>query len=86
MARARSPGNKPAPIDALVVTKTLGKGRIVLCQIPLARGRAIRGVNCSWSMRWITWLRRSCRRRRPVAGRARSSSPPAPQLFHRSFP
>ena len=28
-------GNKPAPIDALVLTKTLGKGRIVLCQVPL---------------------------------------------------
>ena len=29
------PGKEPAPIDALVVTKTLGKGRIVLCQVPL---------------------------------------------------
>jgi hypothetical protein len=30
-----SPGRKPLPIDALVVVKALGKGRIVLCQIPL---------------------------------------------------
>ena len=30
-----SPGLKPAPIDALVVVKALGKGRIVLCQVPL---------------------------------------------------
>ncbi len=28
-------GKKPAPLDALVLTKTLGKGRIVLCQVPL---------------------------------------------------
>jgi hypothetical protein len=30
-----SPDQKPAPIDALVVVKALGKGRIVLCQVPL---------------------------------------------------
>lgn len=29
------PGEESAPIDALVVTRTTGKGRIVLCQIPL---------------------------------------------------
>ena len=28
-------GKEPAPIDALVVSKNVGKGRIVLCQIPL---------------------------------------------------
>ena len=31
------PSRKPAPIDALVVVKALGKGRIVLCQVPLGR-------------------------------------------------
>jgi hypothetical protein len=30
-----APGQKPVPIDPLVVVKALGKGRIVLCQIPL---------------------------------------------------
>ncbi len=30
-----SPGRMPAPIDALVVVKAVGKGRIVLCQVPL---------------------------------------------------
>jgi len=28
-------GEQPAPIDALLVTKSLGRGRIVLCQLPL---------------------------------------------------
>lgn len=28
-------GKKPAPIDALVLTKTMGRGRLVLCQVPL---------------------------------------------------
>ena len=26
---------EPAPIDALLVSKTIGRGRVVLCQIPL---------------------------------------------------
>jgi hypothetical protein len=30
-------GDEPAPIDALVLVKALGKGRIVLCQVPLGR-------------------------------------------------
>ncbi len=30
-----TPGSNPVPIDALLVTKTIGKGRIVLCQCPL---------------------------------------------------
>lgn len=30
-----SPGERPRPIDALIVTKTTGAGRIVLCQVPL---------------------------------------------------
>ncbi len=29
------PGDKPAPIDALLVSTTLGLGRLVICQIPL---------------------------------------------------
>ena len=29
------PGDAPAPIDAVLLTKTIGKGRIVLCQLPL---------------------------------------------------
>lgn len=28
-------GDEPAPIDALLVSKSVGKGRIVLCQLPL---------------------------------------------------
>ncbi len=32
-----SPGDYPRPIDALIVTKTTGAGRIVLCQLPLGR-------------------------------------------------
>ncbi|HZK81928.1 MAG TPA: hypothetical protein VFC46_12695, partial [Humisphaera sp.] len=28
-------GEQPAPIDAVMLTKSVGKGRIVLCQIPL---------------------------------------------------
>jgi hypothetical protein len=28
-------GKRPAPVDALIVSKTLDKGRIVLCQMPL---------------------------------------------------
>lgn len=28
-------GQRPAPLDALILTKTLDKGRIVLCQMPL---------------------------------------------------
>ena len=30
-----TPGEAPAPIDALLVVKSIGAGRIVLCQIPL---------------------------------------------------
>ena len=30
-----NPGIQPVPIDALLVAKTLGRGRIVLCQVPL---------------------------------------------------
>jgi hypothetical protein len=30
-----TPGREPVPIDALLLTKAVGKGRIVLCQIPL---------------------------------------------------
>jgi hypothetical protein len=30
-----TPGPQPAPIDAVLLTKTVGSGRIVLCQIPL---------------------------------------------------
>ncbi len=29
------PGNKPVPIDALLVTRSVGRGRVVLCQLPL---------------------------------------------------
>jgi len=29
------PGRNPVPIDALIVSKAAGKGRIVLCQLPL---------------------------------------------------
>jgi hypothetical protein len=29
------PGARPAPIDAILLSKTVGKGRFVLCQIPL---------------------------------------------------
>jgi hypothetical protein len=29
------PGGEPAPIDAVLVTRSIGKGRIVLCQLPL---------------------------------------------------
>jgi hypothetical protein len=32
---AEAPGDGPRPIDALIVTKTIGPGRIVLCQMPL---------------------------------------------------
>ncbi|MCX7425073.1 MAG: hypothetical protein NTW96_05520 [Planctomycetia bacterium] len=32
---SESPSRKPVPIDALVVAKALGRGRIVLCQVPL---------------------------------------------------
>ncbi len=28
-------GDKPAPLDVLIVTKTLDRGRVVLCQMPL---------------------------------------------------
>ena len=28
-------GDQPRPIDALIVTKTIGDGRLVLCQVPL---------------------------------------------------
>ena len=31
----RAPGDVPRPIDALIVTRTTGAGRIVLCQVPL---------------------------------------------------
>ncbi|MBI4579983.1 MAG: hypothetical protein HY718_09795 [Planctomycetes bacterium] len=30
-----TPGREPVPIDALLVTKVIGKGRLVLCQLPL---------------------------------------------------
>jgi hypothetical protein len=30
-----APGEEPAPIDALVLVKAVGKGRLVLCQVPL---------------------------------------------------
>jgi hypothetical protein len=30
-----APSKEPVPIDALIVSKTLGKGRVVLCQLPL---------------------------------------------------
>ena len=30
-----TPGNEPASIDAMVLSRTLAKGRIVLCQLPL---------------------------------------------------
>jgi hypothetical protein len=30
-----APGDQPAPLDALVLVKAVGKGRLVLCQLPL---------------------------------------------------
>ena len=30
-------GERPVPVDALVVAKSIGRGRIVLCQLPLGR-------------------------------------------------
>jgi len=37
---AEAPGRAPAPLDALLLTKSIGKGRIVLCQIPLGDWRS----------------------------------------------
>jgi hypothetical protein len=31
---AEAPSNEPGPVDALVVTKSIGRGRLVLCQLP----------------------------------------------------
>jgi hypothetical protein len=30
-----TPGTEPTPIDAILVAKTLGRGKLVLCQVPL---------------------------------------------------
>ncbi|MCX5660572.1 MAG: hypothetical protein NTW19_12735 [Planctomycetota bacterium] len=30
-----APGKEPVPIDALLVTKSVGRGRMVICQLPL---------------------------------------------------
>jgi hypothetical protein len=32
-----TPGREPVPIDALLAVKATGRGRIVLCQVPLGR-------------------------------------------------
>ena len=67
------PGKEPVPIDALVVTKTLGKGRIVLCQVPLGPWQSDPRSQLFLVDAWITWRHRSYRRCRRVAARDRSS-------------
>ena len=45
------PGTEPVEMDALVFSKSIGAGRIVVCQLPLGDWRTDRAVDSCFRMR-----------------------------------